>query len=77
MIKVVYNQTKDDGLTYVIGEDNFNNDTPKEEINKIIENALTVYKRTMIGCISCTIMEQDSKGKWVVPINPKTLRNEL
>jgi len=76
MYKVQFTQFKEDGLNHIIGEREFSAKTTKEEINAFTKNAMEVFKATMQGRISCVLM-QGQNDFWTIPVNPKTLTNEL
>jgi len=76
MFKVQFTQRRDDGMNYIIGEKEFGKGTTKEAIDDFIKNTMNVYRDTMKGWIGCYIMEQKDDF-WTIPVNPKTLVNEL
>lgn len=75
IIKVQFIKTVDN-LNYVIGEKVFDITTKKEIIDSFITNTLQVYRSTMGGKFSYIIMKKQGDG-WIIPINPKTLNNEI
>ena len=76
MYKVQFTQLKEDGLNHIIGEKEFSKETPKETINAFTKNAMEVFKATMQGRISCVLV-QGQNDFWTIPVNSKTLVNEL
>jgi len=76
MIKVQFTQLKNDGLNYIIGEKVFSEGASKELIDNFIKNALEVYNSTMQGKFNYIIL-QGQGDSWSIPVNSKTLNNEL
>jgi len=75
--KIVFTELND-GLNCVIGEKTFDDTTVKDEIEVFIEQAVEIYKQTRNKRISYIIHQRKSeKEEWIIPLNPKTLRNEL
>lgn len=76
MFKVQFTQLREDGLNYIIGEKEFSEETSKETINAFVKNAMEVYNSTMKGRIGYILL-QGQNDFWTIPVNDKTLRNEI
>jgi len=76
MYKIQFTQRKEDGLNYIIGEKEFSAETHKETINSFIKNVIESYRSTMQGRIGYTLL-QGQNDTWSIPVNSKTLTNEL
>lgn len=64
------------GLSYIIGEKEFNSGETKEDIYNFINKVIEVYESTIQGYVSYVIMI-NINGIWQIPINKDTLHNEL
>lgn len=76
MYKVQFTQRREDGLNYIIGEKKFEEETSKETVKVFVKNAMEVFNATMKGKIDYVLL-QGQNDFWTIPVNPKTLTNEL
>lgn len=74
--KITFTEARDNAY-YAIGEKTFIGES-KEVIEQFIKQAIYVYEQTRGSSIGYIIQQKElEKDSWGVPINLKTLNNEM